>query len=82
MIMTRLFYIACFLFLITCDLFSQTIITSIEISGNEYLTKGDILNLMVSKKDGTFREEQYKTDLKTIRDKYKSLRILVCKIQR
>ncbi|MBL8006785.1 MAG: BamA/TamA family outer membrane protein [Ignavibacteria bacterium] len=52
--------------------FPQTRITSIDISGNSYLTAGNILNLMVTKKDGIFKEDQFKLDLKTIRDKYKS----------
>lgn len=51
---------------------AQNKIASIDISGNEYLTAGDILNLMVSKKEGSFRQDQFNLDLKTIRDKYKS----------
>lgn len=63
------------LFFILIPLFclnAQTKISSIEITGNEYLTKSNILELMLSKKDGNFKEEQFRIDLKTIRDKYKS----------
>lgn len=58
---------------------AQTKISSIEISGNDYLTKGNILELMLSKKDGNFSEEQFRLDLKTIRDKYKSSGFLFAK---
>jgi len=57
----------------------QTKIASIEISGNNYLSAYDILNLMVSKKDGNFKEQQFYIDLKTIRDKYKSSGYLFAK---
>ena len=55
---------------------AQTTINSIDISGNSYLTTSDIRNLMITRKDGTYKEDQFKTDLKTIRDKYKSLGFL------
>ncbi len=72
-----LFFILIPLFCIT----AQTKISSVEISGNEYLTKGNILELMLSKKDGVFKEEQFRLDLKTIRDKYKSSGFLFTKFE-
>ena len=72
------------LFFILIPLFclnAQTKISSIEITGNEYLTKSNILELMLSKKDGNFKEEQFRIDLKTIRDKYKSSGFLFTKFE-
>jgi len=59
--------------------FSQTKIASLDISGNDFFSASEIQNLMVSKKDGNFREEQFRLDLKTIRDKYKSAGFLFAK---
>lgn len=52
--------------------FSQTKISSVNISGNNFYSESDILKMMVSKKDADYRQEQYLLDLKTIRDQYKS----------
>lgn len=69
-----------FFILISClSVYSQTKVSSIEISGNDYLTTGNILNLMLTKKEGNFKEEQFRLDLKTIRDKYKSAGFLFVK---
>ncbi len=78
--MKRAFLTILILFCLSLPAVAQTTINSIEISGNSYLTTSDIKNLMISKKDGTYKEEQFKTDLKTIRDKYKSLGFLYAKI--
>ncbi|MEO6696296.1 MAG: POTRA domain-containing protein [Ignavibacteria bacterium] len=65
--------IVIFLILLLTDIsISQTKILSIDVSGNNYLSAYAIINLMVSKKDGDFKEEQYMADLRTIRDKYKA----------
>lgn len=77
--MKRSFLLILFLLYTSLSTYAQTSINSIEISGNSYLTTSDIRNLMISKKDGTYKEEQFKTDLKTIRDKYKSLGFLYAK---
>lgn len=61
---------------------SQTIVNSIDISGNSYLSVSDIKNLMITRKDGQYKEEQFRTDLKTIRDKYKSLGFLYAKFSK
>ncbi len=70
------------MFLCSINLYSQTKINSIRIEGNNYLTYSNILDLMVSKKDGNFDRDQFKTDLKTIRDKYKSLGFLFMKFSK
>lgn len=62
--------------------FSQSKIGSVDISGNDYFTDYEIQNMMVSKKDGTLREEQFNLDLKTIRDKYKSSGFLFMKFDK
>jgi len=77
--MKRSYLIILFLMGWILPAFSQTVINSIDISGNSYLTTSDIRNLMISRKDGTYKEEQFRTDLKTIRDKYKSLGFLYAK---
>ncbi len=66
--------------LLTSGLSAQTKINSLEISGNKYFTYSDLLNTLVTKKDGNFSIEQFRTDLKTIRDKYKSAGFLFAKI--
>ncbi|MBK8553102.1 MAG: hypothetical protein IPL53_19395 [Ignavibacteria bacterium] len=68
-----------FLLLISSISPAQTKISSIEITGNSYLSNSDISNLMISKKEGIFSEEQFKTDLKNIRDRYKSSGYLFAK---
>lgn len=77
----RFTHILAVIFLISGKILSQTIISSIDISGNDYYTTSDLMNLMVSKRDGTFREDQFRTDLKTIRDKYKTAGFLYAKFK-
>lgn len=52
--------------------YAQTRINSLDIEGNDYFSGFDVRNMMVSKKDGLFKQEQFYLDLKTVRDKYKS----------
>lgn len=59
--------------------FTQTKVISIDISGNSFLSNSDILNMMITKKDGNFNPDQFRTDLKTIRDRYKSAGYLYAK---
>lgn len=66
-------------FLALNNLNAQTLISSLNISGNNYLTSTDIGSLMLTKKDGIFKEEQFLTDLKTIRDRYKTNGFLYAK---
>lgn len=77
--MQKILLIILFLFFFSEINFAQTKIASIDISGNNFLSAYDILNLMVSKKDGDFRKEQFSADLKTIRDRYKSSGFLFVK---
>ncbi|MEO8447713.1 MAG: POTRA domain-containing protein, partial [bacterium] len=77
--MARSLYITTLFLILFCNSHSQTKIQSLDITGNSYYTTSDILNLMVSKKDGTFSIEQFKSDLKTIRDKYKTSGFLFVK---
>ena len=60
---------------------SQTRISSIDITGNDFLSASGIQNLMVSKKESIFKEDQFLIDLKTIRDKYKSSGYLYMKFE-
>lgn len=60
---------------------TQTKIASIDITGNDFLSASGILNLMVSKKEGNFKEDQFLIDLKTIRDKYKTSGFLYMKFE-
>ena len=77
--MTKTFFILSFLFLLNSTSFSQTKINLLEISGNSYLSNSEINSLMISKKDGNFIKEQFASDLKTIRDRYKSSGYLFAK---
>lgn len=77
--MIKRFFIIFFLFSVNLSAFSQTRINSLDISGNVYFTNSEIRNMMVTKKDGTFKEEQFRTDLKAIRDRYKSAGYLFVK---
>ncbi|MEP7146007.1 MAG: POTRA domain-containing protein, partial [bacterium] len=78
--MNRLIIIVASLILFHSELSSQTKINSLEISGNRYFTSTDLLNSMVTRKDGNFNKNQFLTDLKTIRDKYKSSGFLYAKV--
>lgn len=59
--------------------FSQIKVNSVSISGNRYFTFSNLQDMMITRKDGIFSPEQYKTDLKTIRDRYKSSGFLYAK---
>ncbi|MCY7363086.1 MAG: BamA/TamA family outer membrane protein [Ignavibacteria bacterium] len=80
--MIKLFLIILITILTALTGFSQTKITSIDISGNDYLSFGEITNLMITKKDGNYKEDQFFLDLKTIRDKYKSAGYLYIKFDK
>ena len=80
--MIKLFLIILITILAALTGFSQTKITSIDISGNDYLSFGEITNLMITKKDGNYKEDQFFLDLKTIRDKYKSAGYLYIKFDK
>ncbi len=70
------------LFLFTGFVLPQTKVNSIEITGNSYLSNSDLKSLMVTKKDGDFRTEQFDSDLRTIRGKYKSSGYLFAKFSK
>ena len=78
--MLRSILIITSLIILTSGSYAQTKINSLEISGNKYFTYSDIFSTLVTKKDGNFSSEQFRTDLKTIRDKYKSAGFLFAKI--
>ncbi len=73
-------YLLTVLLFVSVNSFSQSIIHSIDISGNKFFTQSDILSSMVSRKDGSFAPEQFKADMKTIRDKYKMSGFLFAKL--
>ena len=77
--MHRPLIILSILFCLNQITYSQTKVISIDISGNSFLSNSDILNMMVTKKDGNFSPDQFRTDLKTIRDRYKSAGYLYAK---
>jgi len=77
--MRKILFTILFLLTVSKISFPQTKIASISFSGNNFLSAYDLLNLMVSKKDGDFKEQQFFIDLKTIRDKYKSSGYLFAK---
>lgn len=83
MIMHRIIFFipVLILFLFTLNTFAQTKINSLEFSGNDFLTSTEINNLMLTKKDGNFREDQFQADLKTIRDRYKTSGYLYAKFE-
>lgn len=68
----KILYLSILIFCSHPGIYSQTKIISIEISGNSFLNSADIMNMMITKKDGNFSPDQFRTDLKTIRDRYKS----------
>lgn len=70
--MSKYLILIIYLILFINAAFSQTKISSVNISGNNFYSESDILKMMVSKKDADYRQEQYLLDLKTIRDQYKS----------
>ena len=80
--MTKILFLISFLFLLNQSVSSQTRINSLDVSGNSYFTNSDILNMMVTKKDGVYKEEQFKTDLRAIRDRYKTSGYLYAKFSK
>lgn len=56
---------------IVCDAFSQAITDEIDISGNDYFSSYEILNSMVTGKNKMFSANQFETDLKSVREKYR-----------
>ncbi len=59
---------------------SQTIVSSISFSGNDFFSANDLLNSMSLKRDKTFTSVQFDADLKSIREKYRQNGFLTAKI--
>ncbi|MEO8665274.1 MAG: POTRA domain-containing protein [Ignavibacteria bacterium] len=78
--MLRLIFFISSLIILTTEIYPQTKINALGISGNSYFTSTDLLNSMVLKKDGNFNKDQFLTDMKTIRGKYKSAGFLFARI--
>ncbi|MBV6478042.1 MAG: Outer membrane protein assembly factor BamA [Ignavibacteria bacterium] len=70
--MKLVFFILMIVEFVYVNSYSQTRINSFDIEGNEHFTSFDVRNMMVSKKDGIFKREQFDLDLMTVREKYKS----------
>jgi outer membrane protein insertion porin family len=77
--MFRILFSIPLLFSFLINSLAQTKINSLDISGNNYFTSYEINNLMLTKKDGIFKEEQFLIDLKTVRDRYKTSGFLYIK---
>lgn len=69
--MTRIIFIAFFLLIFTSKIFTQINVESITITGNDYLTRSEISNMMVTRKNNPLSIDQFMLDLKTIRERYK-----------
>lgn len=69
--MTRIILIAFFLLIFTSKIFTQINVESITITGNDYLTRSEISNMMVTRKNTPLSINQFMLDLKTIRERYK-----------
>jgi outer membrane protein insertion porin family len=63
------------------QVYSQSIVNKIEISGNEFFSANEISNSMVTGKDKTFSTSQLETDLKSIREKYRQSGFLFAQIK-
>lgn len=59
---------------------AQTIINSINFSGNEIFSSSDLMSSISSKKNGTFSKLIFEADLKAIRGKYRSAGYLLASI--
>ncbi|MDQ3020436.1 MAG: BamA/TamA family outer membrane protein [Bacteroidota bacterium] len=70
--MSKILFSIPLLFLFLINSYAQTKISSLGISGNKYLSLSEIANMMLSQKDGIYKEDQFQIDLKTVRDKYKT----------
>jgi outer membrane protein assembly factor BamA len=77
--MLRILFLIPLFFLYLNNSFSQIRVSSLDISGNNYFTSYDINNMMLTKKDGIFKEDQFQIDLKTVRDRYKTVGFLFIK---
>jgi len=80
--MTRHLIIIIFLLIYSGDLFSQINVESVTVTGNEYLTRTEIFNMMITARNSPLSMDQYLLDLKTIRDRYKSLGFLFMKFEK
>jgi len=69
--MTRIIFIAFFLIIFTSKIFSQINVENITITGNDYLTRTEISNMMITRKNTPLSIDQFMLDLKTIRERYK-----------
>lgn len=61
-------------------LHSQTIVGSIKFQGNTFFNDSELKNAMVLKQDKQFLSEQFNSDLKSIRSKYRDYGFLYLKI--
>ena len=71
-----------FLFFVSGELFSQSIVNSISFSGNDYYSASDLISSMGNKKEKQFNANQFNLDLKSIREKYRDAGFLLAKISK
>ena len=72
--------LAVIIFLFSSSLYSQTIVGSIKLEGNYFFNDNEIKNSMVLKIDKPFLLEQFNSDLKSIRAKYRDYGYLYARI--
>lgn len=63
-------------------IYSQINVESVTVSGNDFLTRTEIFNMMITSRNSPLSMDQYLLDLKTIRDRYKSLGFLYMKFEK
>lgn len=68
------------LFVFNHTLSSQTLVGSITFQGNSFFNDNELKNAMVLKPDKQFLQDQYNSDLKSIRSKYRDYGFLFTKI--
>jgi len=74
------FVLAVILFLFSSPLKSQTLVGSITLEGNYFFNNNEIKNTMVLKIDKPFLQDQFNSDLKSIRAKYRDYGFLFARI--
>lgn len=73
-------FIALTIFIFASNLYSQTLVSSISFEGNTFFNDNELKNSMVLKTDKQFYQDQFISDLKSIRTKYRDYGFLFAKI--
>ncbi|MCX6159287.1 MAG: POTRA domain-containing protein [Ignavibacteriota bacterium] len=73
-------FIALVLFVCSSNLYAQTLVGSVAFQGNSFFSDNELKNSMVLKVDKQFLTEQFNTDLKSLRSKYRDYGFLYARI--